>query len=212
MRLALLAGDTHLAPLLVREALQHGHEVSMLGAAALRPAVGHDRLHVVPGDLRDAGAVSDLIDGRDAVVVALADGSDADSLATAAKATLDAVRSMSRYGVRRLVALSSTTVTPAGEPGRAGLFNRIRDPLARGSVVADLRRMEVAVRRSGLAWTIVRAARLTDDPPRGPSRIRVGPGYNLPKDKPISRADVATFLVDELERDVHCGHAVAISG
>jgi hypothetical protein len=211
MKLAILAGEARLAPLLVREALGHGHVVSLLGAAPEGLVAGGEGLRLVPGDQRDAGAVSDLIDGQEAVLVALADGSDASGLAAAPDVTLDAVRSMSRYGVRRFVVLSASAVTPGGEPGRPGLLGRLLDPLARRDAVADLRRMEVAVRRSELEWTIVRAARLADEPPRGLSRIRVGPGYSLPDGRPISRADVAAFLVAELADGRHVGHAVAIS-
>ena len=212
MKLAILAGETRVAPLLVREALGRGHAVSMLGTAPEGLGAGHHELRLVPGGQRDAGAVSDLIDGQDAVIVALADGSDTSAPAAAPDVTLDVARSMSRYGVRRLVVLSAAAVTPGGEPGRPGLFGRLRDPLARRDAVADLRRMEVAVRRSELDWTIVRAARLADEPPRGVGGIRVGPGYSLPGGRPLSRADVAAFLVDELDRGDHIGHAVAISG
>ena len=212
MKLAILAGDGRLAPLLVREALGRGHTVSVLGAAPEGPAAGRLELRLVPGAQRDAGAVSDLVDGQDAVIVALADGSDASAPSAAPQVALDVARSMDRYGVRRLVVLSAAAVTPGGEPGRPKLFDRLRDPLARRDSVADLRRMEVAVRRSELDWTIVRAARLADEPPRGVGRIRVGLGYSLPGGRPLGRADVAAFLVDELDRGDHIGHAVAISG
>jgi uncharacterized protein YbjT (DUF2867 family) len=124
----------------------------------------------------------------------------------------DVVRSMRRYGVRRLVVLSAAAVTPGGGPGRPRPLGRLTDPLARPGTVAGLRRMEVAVRRSELDWTIVRAARLTDDPPRGARRLRVGPGYSLPAARPVSRADVAAFLLDELLWTDDVGHAVAIGG
>lgn len=211
MRLAILADAVRLAPLLVGEALPRGHEVSMLGAAPEGLPAGRDRLRRVPGRQGDAGAVSDLIDGREAVIVALADGSDASALRSAPAVTIDAIRSMRRYGVSRLVVLSAAAVTPGGEPGRPRFFGRLADPLARRRAVADLRRMEVAVRRSELDWTLVRAARLTDEPPRGLDRIRVGPGFSLPGGRPISRADVAAFLIQQLERGDDIGHALAIS-
>ncbi len=210
MRLAIVSGAS-LAFLLVSEALARGHHVSVLGDTPALTAAGGGALRIVPGRRRDAGAVSDLVDGQEAVVVALADGRDAATTAQGPDVVLDTVRSMRRYGVRRLVVLSSAVVAPEGEPGRPGLFGRLTDPLARRGPVADLRRMEVAVRRSELDWTLVRAARLTDEPPRGRGRIRVGPGYGLPAGRPISRADVATFLLDQLEHHDDSAHAVAIS-
>lgn len=211
MRLAILAGSA-LAPLLVSEALARGHQVSVLDETPAGPAAGRDGVRIVPGRRRDAGAVSDLVDGQEAVIVALADGGDAGATAHAPDVVLDAARSMRRYGVRRLIVLSAAAVAPDGEPGRPRLLGRLADPLARRRRVADLRRMEVAVRRSELDWTLVRAARLTDGPPRGRGRIRVGPGYNLPGGRPLSRATAAAFLLDQLDRDGDIAHAVAISG
>jgi uncharacterized protein YbjT (DUF2867 family) len=69
--------------------------------------------------------------------------------------------------------------------------------------------MEVALRQSGLDWTIVRASKLLDQPAR--TRYRVGPGYSLPHSTGVARADVAAVMLDQLETDANVGHAVAVS-
>ena len=70
--------------------------------------------------------------------------------------------------------------------------------------------MEVTVRQSGLDWTLVRPSRLTDGPATG--LYRAGPGQALPDARPIARADVAAYVLDQLETDVNVQHAVALSG
>ena len=69
--------------------------------------------------------------------------------------------------------------------------------------------MEVTVRQSGLDWTIVRPARLVDD--EGKHAWRVGPGYALPHGTKIARADVAEFMLDQLDDGANVGHAVAVA-
>lgn len=196
--------------LLVEGALERGHDVTVLVGTPEQLGPIAERVHVVCGDVRDGGAVSDAVDGRQAVLVALADAAGGrGGGAVAAQGALNAVRSMQRYGLRRLVVLSTSAVAPPGEPGHPGFLARLVDPRSHGGFLADLRRMEVSVRQSRLDWTLVRAAKLVDAAPRG--RPRVGPGYALPGGAAIARADVAAFMLDELERSENVAHAVAIA-
>lgn len=73
------------------------------------------------------------------------------------------------------------------------------DPVWRAYVEAK-RDADVALRASGLDWTIVRPGRLTDAPATG--RIRVG--EHLPTGD-ISRADVAAVIAAALEDDATIG-------
>ena len=75
--------------------------------------------------------------------------------------------------------------------------------------LADLRHLEVTVRQSGLEWTIVRPARLIDA--AGKHSWRAGPGYALPHGTKIARADVAEFMLDEVDDGANVGHAVAVA-
>jgi len=196
--------------LLVEGALERGHDVTALVRAPEKLGALRERVRVVQGDVLDGGVVSDAVDGQEAALVALGDTPDARGPAeVAARGTLNVVRSMQRYSVRRLVVLSSVSVAPPGEPGHPGLFARLFDPGSRNAAVADLRRMEISVRQSELDWTLVRAAQLVDGPARGGCRAE--PGYSLPGGAKIARADVAAFMIDELERRGNVGHALAIA-
>jgi uncharacterized protein YbjT (DUF2867 family) len=61
---------------------------------------------------------------------------------------------------------------------------------------ADLAVMERTIMDSGLAWTIARPPRLTDDPHTG--TYRVGHGQNVPGGLSVSRADLADALLAAL--------------
>jgi nucleoside-diphosphate-sugar epimerase len=73
------------------------------------------------------------------------------------------------------------------------------DPVWRAYVEAK-RDADVALRASGLDWTIVRPGRLTDDPATGEVRV----GADIPSGA-ISRTDVAAVIVAVLEDDSTIG-------
>jgi len=163
----------------------------------------------VAGDVLDGGIVSDAVDGQDAVLVALSAAHRKSAPAVNALGTLNVIRSMQRYGVRRLIVLSASGTAPGRDPNLPWIFDRVIKPVLLGPAYDDLRRMETSVRQSELDWTIVRAPALVDGPARG--GYRVGPGFSLPGGRRITRADVAAFMLDELERRDNVGHAVAIA-
>jgi uncharacterized protein YbjT (DUF2867 family) len=57
--------------------------------------------------------------------------------------------------------------------------------------------MEATIRSSGLDWTLVRAARLTDG--RLTGRYRTAHGCKLPRAWSISRADVADCMLRSID-------------
>ena len=195
--------------LLVEGALARGHDVTAFVRAPNKLGALRDRVRVVQGDVLDGGAVSDAVDGQEAVLVALAAGGTKAAEQVNAQGTLSVIRSMQRYGVRRLVVLSAGGTQPGRDPNLPWFFERIVKPLFLKNVLADLRRMEISVRQSELDWTLVRAAQLADGPARG--AYRAEPGYSLPGGTKIARADVAAFMLDELERRDNIAHALAIA-
>jgi uncharacterized protein YbjT (DUF2867 family) len=68
---------------------------------------------------------------------------------------------------------------------------------------------EALLADSGLDWTVARAARLTDG---GLSvRYRLAAGRLPPRPRPVSRRDVAHFLLHELERPAYLRAIVGVA-
>ena len=131
-------------------------------------------MRVVQGDVLDGGVASDAVDGQEAVLVALGAGAAAErTAAVSSLGTLNVIRSMQRYHVRRLVVLSAGGTQPGPDPNLPWAFERIIKPLFLKHAYADLRRMETSVRQSELDWTIVRASRRARRRP-GPGRLPRG--------------------------------------
>ena len=210
MRVLIVGATGRTGRLLVKGALERGHAVTALARAPEKLGDLAGTVRVVAGDVLDGGVVSDAVDGQDAVLVALSAAHKKSEPAVNALGTLNVIRSMQRYQVRRLVVLSASGTQVGRDPNLPWAYERVVKPLFLKHAYADLRRMETSVRQSELDWTIVRVSgALTDGPPRG--GYRAEPGYSLPGGRRISRADVAEFMLDQLTLRADVGHAVAVA-
>jgi len=153
----------------------------------------------VQGDVLDAGTVRTALTGQDAVICAL--GSSASgpfkTMTLMSQGTQHLVDAMRGEAVNRLVCI---TGVGAGDSIGHGpwYYNWLIQPLMLRGVYEDKTRQEAIVRGSGLAWTLVRPAILTNGAAKGRAAVRALTqlsGIHVGK---ISRADVAGFCLREL--------------
>lgn len=111
---------------------------------------------------------------------------------------------MQEHGVRRIIWESSLGV---GETrGQLGpLYNWLLIPLLLRHAFADKERQEAIIRATSLEWTIVQPAALTNGPRTGTYRVGACAGRFFPT---VSRADVAHFMIEELENPRHVRQVV----
>jgi putative NADH-flavin reductase len=121
-------------------------------------------------------------------------------------ATREIVGTMQAQGVRRIICESSLGV---GETrGQLGpLYSWLLIPLLLRHVFADKERQEAIIRATALDWTIVQPAALTNGPRTGTYRVGACAGRLFPR---ISRADVAHFMIEELEHARHVRHVAPL--
>jgi putative NADH-flavin reductase len=193
----------------VERALARGHQVTALARDPAKVANSHDRLRVVKGDVLDASSLDDAVEGQDAVLSALGNRGDRSSPGFLGDGIANVITAMDRSGVRRLVAVSAFG---AGESrGQGGfLFNNVirRIPPV-GKQFDEKEPMEAAIRASDLDWTIVQPTRLTTAAPTGAWKVIFEGGGLTAK---VSRADVAEFVVAQLDDDSYVRKAPGITG
>jgi putative NADH-flavin reductase len=161
---------------------------------------------VVLGDVRNADAMSRALAGHDAVLSALGPpGPGRNSITSdSAGATIAAMQSA---GTDRLLVVGVAALFPD-----IGMFGHLlRNTLLR-NIADDSAEMERIVKASGHNWMIVRPPRLTNGPRRehygvADDRLPNGAGGNAT----ISRADVAHFMLDEVEHPGHIRRLVGIA-
>ena len=206
MKIAVFGASGGTGRELVQQALAAGHTVTAFVRDPGNLEIAHDQLRVVKGDVSDATAVAQAVAGQDAVLSALGPSKpDFNAMTAGARNILAA---MQRHGVKRLL-----TLTGAGVPDpndRPKLFNHVITFLLKRispGVLEDALRHVAQVRASDTDWTIVRVGRLNDGPRTG--NVRVGWVGTGPKPF-ISRADAASFMLQELEARGHVRQAPMI--
>ncbi|MFN3267175.1 MAG: NAD(P)-dependent oxidoreductase [Deinococcales bacterium] len=192
---------------LVNQALEIGHEVSAVVRDSSKLQLQHPRLSVVKASLEQP--LEPVIRGSDAVLSALGPtkGGSKTIMRTAAKSIVTA---MQKSGVKRLITLTGAGVAQPGDQPKA--FNHLMSfmlNLFAKDVLIDSSEHAAIVRASGLAYTIVRVPVLTDA--AASKHIRVGM-VGINDGARISRADVATYMLQQLEDSSQIGQAPVISG
>ncbi len=204
MRLLVLGATGRTGRALLAQATERGHGVTAFVRSPEKLAEIDRRIAVRKGDPCNVEELRAALRGHDVVVstLGLPGLGESTVLSDTARATVGA---MQAAGVRRLLVVS-VGVLFDGSPAIASILRRT---LLR-HVASDSAKMERILESSGLDWTIVRPPRLTQGPP---TRKYVAVDDRLPPDSRLSmsREDLASFLLDELERPTHVRRIVGLS-
>jgi putative NADH-flavin reductase len=178
---------------LVERALSKGHTVTAFVRDPHALSVRHPRLHLLEGDVLSPEAVDKAMHGQRVVLSALGFSGRGGS-ASLVKAMENIVTAMQKYRVHRFICLAPA---PAREGwARRGLLGKLLAPFLQKSAAPDWEQQVAFMRGSTLEWVQVRPTRLTDEPSRGSYQVSVG-WAEVPEG--ISRADVATFMIEQLQ-------------
>jgi putative NADH-flavin reductase len=189
--------------LIVDAAVRRGHEVTAFARQAAVLSAQEGLTGVVEGDGRDQDAVERAVVGQQAVIMSVrGNDGESDVAAGIARAVTTA---MSMHGVSRLVATSAYGLIATRPYVLASLVRRV---FRNG--FADQRNADDLIAATALAWTIVRATRLTTGPAKRPPRQSTELFTQGPYS--VARIAYATALVDLAEGDSHTHRIVNITG
>jgi putative NADH-flavin reductase len=207
MRLALFGATGPTGRQVLRQAFERGLDVQALVRNPNRLEVANPKLSILQGDVLDANAVGRVIQGSDAVIVALG-GKPSDKVRVLETGTKHIVAAMKKHGQKRLIVVTSLGVGDSA--GQAGfLFEKIIVPLFLKSEFADKLAQEQVVASSGLEYVIARPGALTNDAAKGV--YEAARKLRVRSPAKISRADVAHFCLEQLQDDSWLGQAVSLS-
>jgi putative NADH-flavin reductase len=203
MRVLIFGAAGKTGGLLVDRALAKGHEVTVLVRNLSK--LQKEGVRVVTGDATKLGDVVQAVRGQDAVIDAIGGSTPYKTTTLESTSARNMIEAMKAEGVRRLVVVSMMGI---GESrAQAPLWYRylLMPTFLRGST-KDKTMMEDAVAGSGLNYVIARPPILKDDAPTGRITV-IGSGAT---GHAITRADLANFLVDQLETDDYLSRAVTV--
>jgi putative NADH-flavin reductase len=174
----------------VEQSLSAGHHVTAVVRNPSKISLRHSRLNIVPGDVLEPDTFGPAMAGQEAVVSAIG-ATDRSPTNIFSVGLLNILMAMRQANVSRLICVSASGLDPGP------LLQKLMvKPLLWAffkEAYTDMRRMEIIVRASPVAWTIIRPPRLTDGPRTGK--------YDVAIQKPlrhgwqISRADLADYIV-----------------
>ncbi len=200
LRVLVVGGTSGIGLETVKLALGRGHRVTAMARRPERMTIRHENLQTIGGDILDAGAVESAMVRHDAVVTTTSLGPTRDPVSLFSAGTRNVLAAMGSVGAHRLIAV--TGIGAGDSRGHGGfVYDRIFQPLALKTIYEDKDREEALIKASDTQWTIVRPGHLTDEP--GEARYRIIGDLQGISSGTIARADVAHFIVAELESPRH---------
>jgi putative NADH-flavin reductase len=200
VRIAVIGATGRTGRHVVEQALSRGHVVAGVARRPEAVAMQHRDLTMVAGDVLERGSLVDAFAGCHAVVSALGIGGSRAPTVVYSEGIANVLGAMAATSILRLSVVSAAPVGPRAE--QPFLERRLVMPLLDrffGATYADMRRMEAVLAESRVDWVSLRPPRLVDKPATGAYRIHAD--APLPRARSIRCADLATALLDVLERD-----------
>jgi putative NADH-flavin reductase len=150
-------------------------------------------------DVLDRAGLAELLAGADAVVSTLGIGASKEPTVVYSEGIANVLHAMDAHGIRKLAVISAAPAGPRAE--QPFVQRRMIMPILErvfGATYDDMRRMEALLRGNDLDWICLRPPRLVSKKATG--RYRLDASRPLPKARSITCADLATALLDSLDR------------
>jgi putative NADH-flavin reductase len=191
---------------LVLQLLDSGHSVTAFSRRPEKLEISNPNLILRKGDVLDLSTVSEAVVGHDIVFCALGDGNKG---VTRASGTRNIVEAMRKHGISRLIV--QTTLGLGESAGNLNFFwKRIMFGFLLKKAFIDHEQQEEIIKNSGLDYTIIRPSAFTDSTPAKSYQVGFN-GSAKGLSLKISRADVAAFMIEQVNTRQWLKKAVSIS-
>lgn len=196
MKLLIIGATRGIGLNLLKQALEKGYEVTALVRDPNRLNLHHEKLTVIEGNIVDKEAVERAVEGQDAVCVIIGIKPTRKPVSVFSIGTKNVVEAMTSSMAKKLICV--TGIGAGDSKNHGGFFyDKIINPLLLKTIYKDKDLQEEIVQKSDLDWVIVRPGFLTNGPLTGKYRALTNL-EDITTGK-ISRADVAHFILHELE-------------
>jgi putative NADH-flavin reductase len=211
MNIAVFGANGPTGQLVTKQALAKGHTVTAVTRHVEAFPLRHQRLRVMWGDVFDLASVERAVAGQDAILSTLGVPFGRKPITVYSQGVAHIIQAMKRYGVRRIVCVSSSAAGANHDTGAGFIFDRILQPIVMSTIgkttYADMKRMETLLMKSDLDWTVVR--------PSGLFETKAVTNYQVAEDhirrQFTSRADLADCMLRQLTNDRFLRKTVAVA-
>jgi putative NADH-flavin reductase len=207
MRVLIFGATGRTGRCLVSQGLEQGRQVTALVRNPGTLASENSALTIVKGGLSDRNSIASALNGANAAISVLGNNTSKalfKPITVISRSLPTIISAMRQSRVDRLLFLTSFGIN-----SEMFWLEKMLLRTAFRNLFADLPAQEKLIQESGLNWTIVRPARLTNGPKTGV--YRCGEHIYIHPFTSISRADVADFLWKEAVSPEHQRKVVTIS-
>jgi putative NADH-flavin reductase len=207
MRIAIVGASGQTGKPLIEETLARGHDVIAIARSPEKIEFSDPRVEKRAGDGFDEASIIAALAGADAVITTVGKTNLRDkryNLSTAAHRSV--VAGMRAHDIKRLVVISS--IGAAQGIKRKGWQRNVYLFLRR-KYYRDMFQMEQELEASGVDVTILRAPALYNGPSN--KNYRVLEDENYLHVLRISRADIAHFILDDVEKGTWVNRTIAVA-
>ena len=205
MKLIVFGATGKIGQEIVKQALAQGYEITAFVRDPSKVMVEHGDLKIMKGDIFDITAVTQAIQGQDAVICSLGT-SEFGKTTVRSEGTAHIIRAMKENHVKRLVVVTAMGVAESWST--LSFVNKLFFATLLRNTRQDHEKQEVVVKESDLDWTIIRPSGLTDTPLTESYDI----GENiLSRTARIARADVAHAIIKEVHDNTFVHKAVTVT-
>ena len=209
MKILIIGGTGGTGKQLIQQALEVGHQVTALVRSPEKIKIKDSNLHIVKGNVLDLQSVKQAVHGQEAVLSVLGHKRFFIKTNILSEGTKNIIEAMEEEGVDRFICVTSLGI--GDSRFKLGLYYTLFViPVIVFFYFLDKEKQEKLIRNSKLNWTIVRPGQLINTKKRG--RYKHGPNvgsYILTK--MISRADVAHFMLNQLNADTYSRKTVGLT-
>lgn len=214
MKIVIFGANGATGRVLTDQALTRSHVVTAFTRHPEIFPLRHENLRVMSGDVFDLSSVEQAVAGQDAVLSTLGVPFSRKPIAVYSEGIAHIIQAMKRFGVRRLVCVSSSATDPQIrylDSGGGFIFEKVLKPIVIKTIgrttYQDMQIMERLVMESQLDWIIVRPSGLFETP--SVTDYQMAEAHI--KRQFTSRADLADCMLQQLTTDRYLRKAVAVA-
>lgn len=198
LKIAIIGATGRTGLEIVKQSLAAGHAVIALARRPEALDIRHPKLEIRPADVFNQASLEAALAGDvDAVVSAIGEAKISKPTRLYSEAAINTIAAMQKVRIRRLVCIASSGyIDDPQQPFYVRFLQKNVLQRIFRYVYEDMMRMEKKVQASELDWTIVRPPRLTSGRHTGNYRVQK---VVVPKGAKISRADLADYIVKNLD-------------
>lgn len=208
MKLAIIGGTGKTGNELLKQGLEAGHHITALVRNPKKVKIQHPNLKVIQGNVLNITDLEGIFKGKEAVLSALGHKRFFGPSNILSQGTKNILQAMNTSAVSRFICITSMGIND--NRFKLGLYYTLFViPFIVFFYFRDKAKQERLIMASDLNWTVVRPGQMTN----GKKRMQYKQGANLGSyilTKMISRADVAHFMLSQINSPTYYQKAVCI--